>query len=98
MGSDGTHSPPAYPVDAEKRAVLGGAVDSNGKRASDVNLGRLSLDSGTKLDQTHRLLKSRHIQLIGIGGSIGTVLYVRPREIAPLPPPPRTVLVTNCLL
>jgi yeast amino acid transporter len=27
-------------------------------------------------DQTHRKLKARHIQLIGIGGTIGTALYV----------------------
>lgn len=29
-----------------------------------------------KADKTHRKLKSRHIQLIGIGGTIGTALYV----------------------
>ncbi|KAK3307578.1 amino acid permease/ SLC12A domain-containing protein [Chaetomium strumarium] len=28
-------------------------------------------------DHTHRTLKSRHIQLIGIGGTIGTALYVQ---------------------
>lgn len=28
-------------------------------------------------DQTHRTLKSRHIQLIGIGGTIGTSLFVQ---------------------
>jgi amino acid transporter len=28
-------------------------------------------------DDTHRKLKSRHIQLIGIGGTIGTALYVQ---------------------
>ena len=28
-------------------------------------------------DNTHRKLKSRHIQLIGIGGTIGTALYVQ---------------------
>ena len=27
-------------------------------------------------DTTHRRLKARHIQLIGIGGTIGTALYV----------------------
>ncbi|KAF8891306.1 hypothetical protein BD779DRAFT_196046 [Infundibulicybe gibba] len=27
-------------------------------------------------DRTHRRLKSRHIQLIGIGGTIGTSLFV----------------------
>ncbi|KAF3025944.1 hypothetical protein E8E14_014954 [Neopestalotiopsis sp. 37M] len=30
-----------------------------------------------KIDHTHRKLKSRHIQLIGIGGTIGTALYVQ---------------------
>ncbi|RAL16532.1 uncharacterized protein BO97DRAFT_137153 [Aspergillus homomorphus CBS 101889] len=28
-------------------------------------------------DHTHRRLKPRHIQLIGIGGTIGTALYVQ---------------------
>lgn len=28
-------------------------------------------------DQTHRQLRPRHIQLIGIGGTIGTALYVQ---------------------
>ncbi len=28
-------------------------------------------------DQTHRKLKPRHIQLIGIGGTIGTALFVQ---------------------
>lgn len=28
-------------------------------------------------DDTHRKLKPRHIQLIGIGGTIGTALYVQ---------------------
>jgi yeast amino acid transporter len=30
-----------------------------------------------QVDHTHRKLKSRHIQLIGIGGTIGTALYVQ---------------------
>lgn len=29
------------------------------------------------IDSTHRKLKPRHIQLIGIGGTIGTALYVQ---------------------
>lgn len=28
-------------------------------------------------DHTHRRLKPRHVQLIGIGGTIGTILYVQ---------------------
>ena len=31
----------------------------------------------TVYDSTHRMLKPRHIQLIGIGGTIGTALYVQ---------------------
>ncbi|KAL5407428.1 hypothetical protein PMIN06_006632 [Paraphaeosphaeria minitans] len=31
----------------------------------------------TVRDSTHRMLKPRHIQLIGIGGTIGTALYVQ---------------------
>lgn len=29
------------------------------------------------MDMTHRKLKARHIQLIGIGGTIGTALFVQ---------------------
>lgn len=36
----------------------------------------LSLNIVTS-DQTHRKLRPRHIQLIGIGGTIGTALYVQ---------------------
>lgn len=41
------------------------------------DLNASSFHNGTKKDATHRKLKSRHIQLIGIGGTIGTALYVR---------------------
>ncbi|PKS13133.1 hypothetical protein jhhlp_000475 [Lomentospora prolificans] len=36
-----------------------------------------SFTSKPKVDHTHRMLKSRHIQLIGIGGTIGTALFVQ---------------------
>ncbi|EON61318.1 hypothetical protein W97_00531 [Coniosporium apollinis CBS 100218] len=38
---------------------------------------RRSTGSFMKGDATHRKLKPRHIQLIGIGGTIGTALYVQ---------------------
>ncbi|KAK0714569.1 putative carnitine transport protein [Lasiosphaeris hirsuta] len=39
---------------------------------------KITLQASTRSgDQTHRRLKSRHIQLIGIGGTIGTALYVQ---------------------
>ena len=39
-----------------------------------------SIDGGSMkptYDHTHRKLKPRHVQLIGIGGTIGTALYVQ---------------------
>jgi amino acid transporter len=38
-----------------------------------------SIDGASKpvYDHTHRKLKPRHIQLIGIGGTIGTALYIQ---------------------
>ena len=59
-------SPPAYSSDHEKGDV---------KDIDRVSL-RVSLSSASKNDATHRQLKGRHIQLIGIGGTIGTSLYV----------------------
>lgn len=38
---------------------------------------RYSMSVGGVRDLTHRKLKPRHIQLIGIGGTIGTALYVQ---------------------
>lgn len=55
-----------YVVDQEKNIY-----DNGHRRASLVG----SVKSVS--DQTHRKLKSRHIQLIGIGGTIGTALYVQ---------------------
>ncbi|KAJ7133344.1 general amino acid permease AGP2 [Mycena epipterygia] len=41
-------------------------------------------NNGNHRDQTHRTLKGRHIQLIAIGGSIGTVLFVQIGTALPL--------------
>lgn len=38
-------------------------------------------------DHTERRLKSRHVQLIGIGGTIGTALYVQYVHLLFLRPP-----------
>ncbi|KAH7388630.1 amino acid permease/ SLC12A domain-containing protein [Pyrenochaeta sp. MPI-SDFR-AT-0127] len=54
-----------YVVDNEKNYEVGP------RRSSTVGSVR------SVADQTHRKLKSRHIQLIGIGGTIGTALYVQ---------------------
>jgi amino acid transporter len=52
-------------VDEEK------TFDGSSPRRSSV------VGSVRGVDSTHRKLKSRHIQLIGIGGTIGTALYVQ---------------------
>ncbi|KAB8437347.1 hypothetical protein FH972_025027 [Carpinus fangiana] len=64
-----TKTPPVYTSgtfdDAEK---VGGR---HGSVAAGITGGKEAADS------THRMLKPRHIQLIGIGGTIGTALYVQ---------------------
>ncbi|KAI2464248.1 amino acid permease/ SLC12A domain-containing protein [Annulohypoxylon bovei var. microspora] len=64
-----TASPPVYGTDNDvtdpEKSVLG-------RRGSHIE----SLTTVNDSDGTHRKLKSRHIQLIGIGGTIGTALYV----------------------
>ncbi|KAF2691104.1 hypothetical protein K458DRAFT_426478 [Lentithecium fluviatile CBS 122367] len=75
MASTGIdHAPAQYyndekvvSIDAEKT----GGTDSPRRRASWVG------SVGPVYDTTHRKLKPRHIQLIGIGGTIGTALYVQ---------------------
>ncbi|KAI0896181.1 amino acid permease/ SLC12A domain-containing protein [Annulohypoxylon nitens] len=64
-----TASPPDYAAgndvkDTEKNVL--------GRRGSHIE----SLTTVNDSDGTHRKLKPRHIQLIGIGGTIGTALYV----------------------
>jgi len=55
--------------------------DNNGESEAppDFNHSVASGVTGGKEDgdSTHRQLKARHIQLIGIGGTIGTALYVQ---------------------
>ncbi|CAN8103058.1 unnamed protein product [Discula destructiva] len=58
------------PGDMEK---VGAVRDASEDRAASLN-SRASPKIG---DRTERRLKSRHIQLIGIGGTIGTALYVQ---------------------
>jgi amino acid transporter len=57
-----------------------GAGSDHEKASATAPLGpaesvSLSSDGGVNRN-VHRKLKSRHIQLIGIGGTIGTALYV----------------------
>jgi amino acid permease len=63
--------------DVELRASTGSGDPNQNYLASSrtSSLGPLK-------DHTRRKLKSRHIQLIGIGGTIGTALYVSTCRIA----------------
>ncbi|EEB91716.1 hypothetical protein MPER_09885, partial [Moniliophthora perniciosa FA553] len=54
------------------------AYEREGKSSQTSDLSGLpDLGQVYRDDQTHRRLKSRHIQLIGIGGTIGTSLFVQ---------------------
>ncbi|KAL7943339.1 amino acid permease/ SLC12A domain-containing protein [Trichoderma barbatum] len=67
--------PPAY-SGRVKEGDLDKGVTTNGTESLDGV--RISMSSGdSNRNTTHRQLKARHIQLIGIGGTIGTVLYVQ---------------------
>ncbi|CRL18969.1 Amino acid/polyamine transporter I [Penicillium camemberti] len=65
--------PESKPAKMNKEMEVIEKDSSNANRAP-------SLDSGSMestYDHTHRKLKPRHVQLIGIGGTIGTALYVQ---------------------
>lgn len=60
------------------RGAMPTAYYSSDQEKNDQGIPRassLSDDSNNK-DSVHRQLKSRHIQLIGIGGTIGTAIFV----------------------
>ncbi|KAI1390585.1 amino acid permease/ SLC12A domain-containing protein [Hypoxylon trugodes] len=65
-----TTSPPSF---AARNDALDTEKIAPGRPSSHVE----SLTTISDGDGTHRKLKPRHIQLIGIGGTIGTVLYVQ---------------------
>lgn len=75
-----------------------GGERKDGTLAEPVASHRLSLSGSSKHDSTHRQLKSRHIQLIGIGGTIGTALYVRKEIVPSLINPPQIVHVFRQVL
>ncbi|GAB7348427.1 hypothetical protein MBLNU459_g6851t2 [Dothideomycetes sp. NU459] len=61
--------PSSKPASAKKAEVGFGAPEYliDGSESVSIQIAH---------DTTHRRLKPRHIQLIGIGGTIGTALYV----------------------
>ncbi|BCS00754.1 putative general amino acid permease (Agp2) [Aspergillus luchuensis] len=74
----GRHSPTISPhgLGEERKEA---AMDRSEKDAVVRDSEEVLEDDSKKLayDHTHRKLKPRHIQLIGIGGTVGTVLYVQ---------------------
>jgi amino acid permease len=58
---------------SRKRSIVTSIKDNYGlaEKPSTIESVQVGFDS------THRKLKPRHIQLIGIGGTIGTALYVQ---------------------
>ncbi|KAJ4354545.1 general amino acid permease agp2 [Didymosphaeria variabile] len=52
-------------------------VDPENKGLPEYRRNSIAVSVQTVRDSTHRKLKPRHIQLIGIGGTIGTALYVQ---------------------
>jgi yeast amino acid transporter len=64
--------------DDVRRGSRKGSVVASLKQSyalADVGSDEESIKHG--VDMTHRKLKARHIQLIGIGGTIGTALFVQ---------------------
>ncbi|OAG42410.1 hypothetical protein AYO21_03286 [Fonsecaea monophora] len=76
----GVHSPSNS--DDEEHAVRRGSRKQSVVASLKANYGLAETPSypgsvQVGYDSTHRKLKPRHIQLIGIGGTIGTALYVQ---------------------
>lgn len=63
-----SHTPPSRPSSLDEKSP--DALDSESPPATSSTVGFFP-------DHTKRKLKARHIQLIGIGGTIGTALYVQ---------------------
>ena len=86
----GPHSPmaasiqlggtPRKPSDLETASLKVGEKGVEVTEKSSMEKRDDSVDGGSigpTYDHTHRKLKPRHVQLIGIGGTIGTALYVQ---------------------
>ncbi|RDA85539.1 hypothetical protein CP532_3301 [Ophiocordyceps camponoti-leonardi (nom. inval.)] len=73
MGSTGVtaSAPPSYPASGHDDGPGPGKKDERPAQSISESLS----DRG-EADATHRNLKSRHVQLLGIGGTIGTVLFL----------------------
>ena len=80
-GPDGGTTHNRHNVFSEKEYIAGKEGGAPAPKETGVDKERAVRYSSTTsiapaLDYTHRRLKPRHIQLIGIGGTIGTALFV----------------------
>ncbi|KAA8898359.1 amino acid permease/ SLC12A domain-containing protein [Sphaerosporella brunnea] len=75
--ASGVASP--YQENANAFAARGGVEKKEEDVSKDHEFGDLEgdFDAGSSYDTTKRKLKPRHIQLMGIGGTIGTALFVQ---------------------
>ncbi|KAF9887592.1 hypothetical protein FE257_009805 [Aspergillus nanangensis] len=74
-----THDGGAHPI-VDKPIKRSGASTDIAEKGAIIDHSDDSVDDGSTrpaYDETQRRLKPRHIQLIGIGGTIGTALYVQ---------------------
>lgn len=65
--------PEGKPVKTSDKTVEIAEKNPSGNRDASIDGGSMK----TTHDHTRRKLKPRHLQLIGIGGTIGTALYVQ---------------------
>lgn len=65
--------PESKPTKMNKEMEVTEKDSSSANRAPSVDSGSME----STYDHTQRKLKPRHVQLIGIGGTIGTALYVQ---------------------
>jgi len=65
------------PTKSEKNQTAADLLAPPSYDSQDAIERRGSVNISGERDGTHRKLKPRHIQLIGIGGTIGTALYVQ---------------------
>lgn len=73
-------------MDSEKKVGLSTVPTSSNNSGDDVHVG-----SATQYGETQRGLSPRHVQLMAIGGSIGTGLWVCFFVFPPLPSPPLSI-------
>jgi yeast amino acid transporter len=81
MANDIESSAPPYDEKAVEVSESNGKEDATCRRSSTVNPEILTGEIyDTRYESTKRGLKSRHAQMIALGGTIGTEIRVRPSE------------------